>query len=110
MLAGALLGCTYFTATPANAVLMAAQMNRTPAPRQGRVMAASLLIAGLAAPLGPPSSGILLDAAGPTTTFRTLTGPVVVEHRLPHGAVIGVVHACYLGIRAANSSHNAPYG
>ncbi|MEO6999299.1 MAG: MFS transporter [Terracoccus sp.] len=72
VLAGALLGCIYFTATPANAVLMAAQMNRTPAHRQGRVMAASLLIAGLAAPLGPPCSGILLDAAGPSTTFGTL--------------------------------------
>lgn len=72
VLAGALLGCIYFTATPANAVLLAAQMNRTPAHRQGRVMAASFLIAGLAAPLGPPSSGILLDAAGPNTTFSTL--------------------------------------
>lgn len=72
VLAGALLGCIYFTATPANAVLLAAQMNRTPAHRQGRVMAASLLIVGLAAPLGPPSSGILLDAAGPSTTFSTL--------------------------------------
>ncbi|OFE18345.1 hypothetical protein BA895_11950 [Humibacillus sp. DSM 29435] len=72
LLAGALLGCIYFTATPANAVLMATQTNRTPAHRQGRVMAAALLIVGLAAPLGPPSSGILLDAAGPRTTFGIL--------------------------------------
>ncbi|MDN5766872.1 MAG: MFS transporter [Humibacillus sp.] len=72
VLAGALLGCTYVTATPANAVLFAAQLNRTPAHRQGRVMVATLLIAGLAAPLGPPTSGILLDAAGPSATYVTL--------------------------------------
>jgi len=68
-LAGVLLGCIYFTAAPANAVLLAAQITRTPAPLQGRVMAASYLIAGLAAPLGPPASGIALDTTSPALTF-----------------------------------------
>ena len=67
--AGVLLGGIYFMAAPANAVLLAAQIHRTPAPLQGRVMAASSLIAGLAAPLGPPTSGVVLDTTGPAITF-----------------------------------------
>lgn len=67
-----MLGCIYFTAAPANAVLLAAQITRTPAALQGRVMAASDLIAGLAAPLGPPVSGITLGTTGPATTFTCI--------------------------------------
>lgn len=74
LLAGALLGCVYFTAAPANATLLATQISRTPAHLQGRVIAASYLIAGLAAPLGPPLSGALLDLTGPLPTFLTFAG------------------------------------
>lgn len=69
LVAGALLGCVYLTAAPANAMLLASQVTRTPNHLQGRVMAASYLIAGLAAPLGPPLSGALLD----TTSQHHLT-------------------------------------
>lgn len=67
--AGLLLGSIYFTSAPANAVLLSAQIQRTPGRLQGRVMAASFLLAGLAAPLGPPGSGIALDLVGPDATF-----------------------------------------
>lgn len=71
ILAGALLGCIFFTSAPANAMLMSAQVTRTPSHLQGRVIAASYLIAGLVAPLGPPLGGLLLDISGPATTFLT---------------------------------------
>ena len=48
LLAGLLLGTIFWTSAPANAVLLAAQIRRTPARLQGRVMAASYLVAGLA--------------------------------------------------------------
>ena len=69
LLAGVLIGAIFLTSAPANAVLLAAQIRRTPARLQGRVMAASYLIAGLAAPLGPPGGGTALDLAGPDATF-----------------------------------------
>lgn len=69
LFAGFLIGCIYVTSAPANAILLAAQINRTPGSLQGRVMAASYLIAGIAAPLGPPLSGALLDATGSAPTF-----------------------------------------
>lgn len=72
LLAGALLGCIFFTSAPANAILLAAQITRTPSHLQGRVMAASYLIAGLAAPLGPPISGVLLDTTSRPATFLTI--------------------------------------
>lgn len=72
LLAGLLIGCIYVTSAPANALLLAAQVDRTPGPLQGRVMAASYLIAGIAAPLGPPLSGLLLDATGPAPTFAAV--------------------------------------
>lgn len=72
LLAGALIGGIYFISGPANAVLIAVQMDRTPAQRQGRVLAACYLISGLVAPFGPPISGLLLDATGPSATFSAL--------------------------------------
>lgn len=69
LLAGLLLGTIFSTSAPANAALLAAQIRRTPARLQGRVMAASYLVAGLAAPLGPPGGGTALDLAGPEATF-----------------------------------------
>lgn len=72
LLAGALLGCIFLTSAPANAILLAAQITRTPSHLQGRVMAASYLIAGLAAPLGPPISGVLLDTTSKSATFLTI--------------------------------------
>ncbi len=71
MIAGALGGIFLFSA-PANASLLAAQIQQTPTHLQGRVMAASYLIAGLAAPLGPPISGILLDTGGQAPTFAAV--------------------------------------
>ncbi len=72
LIAGALLGCIFFTSAPANAMLMSAQVTRTPTHLQGRVISASYLIAGLIAPLGPPISGLLLDTAGPAATFMAI--------------------------------------
>jgi hypothetical protein len=72
LVAGALLGCIFFTAAPANAMLSAVQINRTPRHLQGRVIAAAFLVSGLAAPLGPPTTGILLDTAGLTPTFLSV--------------------------------------
>ena len=77
LLAGALLGCVYFTAAPANATLLATQISRTPAHLQGRVMAASYLVAGLVAPLGPPLGGALLDGTGPLPTFLAIAALTV---------------------------------
>ena len=72
LIAGVLVGGIFFISAPANATLLAAQIQQTPAHLQGRVMAASYLIAGLAAPLGPPISGILLDTGGQALTFAAL--------------------------------------
>ena len=69
LIAGALLGCIFFTTAPANAVLLTAQITCTPAPLQGRVTAAASLIAGMAAPLGPPATGAALDTTTPMLTF-----------------------------------------
>ena len=74
LLAGALLGGVYLTTAPANAMLSAAQVRRTPAVLQGRVMAASYLVAGLVAPAGPPLAGALLDLAGPRTACLLIAG------------------------------------
>lgn len=85
LLAGALLGCIFFTSAPANAILLAAQITRTPTHLQGRVMSASYLIAGLAAPLGPPLSGTLLDTTGQLPTFlaiAALTGIITIAVHL----------------------------
>lgn len=81
LLAGALLGCIFFTSSPANAILSAAQIIRTPSQLQGRVMGASYLIAGLAVPLGPPLGGTLLDTTSPLATFLAMaaaTGVITV--------------------------------
>lgn len=72
LLAGVLLGCIFITSAPANAGLLAAQITRTPSHLQGRVIAASYLIAGLAAPLGPPISGALLDTTDQLPTFLAI--------------------------------------
>lgn len=69
---------TYFFAAPANAVLLAAQMSGTPQHLQGRVMAASFLGAGLAAPIGPPISGFLLDRTNPVIAFSLIAGVTTV--------------------------------
>lgn len=85
LLVGALLGCLFLVTAPANAVLSAAQIERTPEHLQGRVMAASFLIAGLVAPLGPPASGVLLDRTGQAPTFvaiACLTGAVTITTQL----------------------------
>ena len=66
---GALLAIVYFTATPANAMLFAAQIHATPPQLQGRVISAAMLTAGLAAPIGPLLGGLLLDRFGRTTAF-----------------------------------------
>jgi hypothetical protein len=62
--AGALLAVVYFLTTPANAMLVAAQMNVTPPYLQGRVVSAAMLVAGCAAPLGPLVGGTLFEWAG----------------------------------------------
>jgi MFS family permease len=72
--AGAVLGSIYFIATPANAMIIAAQMQVTPRELQGRVLSAEMLIAGIAAPLGPLIGGLLLDSTGPGITFLGLAG------------------------------------
>jgi predicted MFS family arabinose efflux permease len=55
--------------TPANATLFAAQIAITPPDMQGRVVSAAMLAAGIAAPIGPPLAGFLLDSAGRAPTF-----------------------------------------
>lgn len=70
--AGVLLGVVYFFATPANAMLVAAQMNVTPPHLQGRVISAAMLVAGCAAPLGPLAGGALFEWAGRPATFAVL--------------------------------------
>ena len=81
LLAGALLGCIFITSAPANAILLATQITRTPSHLRGRVMAASFLIAGLVAPLGSPLGGVLLDTTSQRATFlaiAALTGLITV--------------------------------
>lgn len=85
LLVGGFLGLLYLITAPANAVLSAAQIDRTPGHLQGRVMAASFLVAGLVAPLGPPASGVLLDRTGHVPTFvaiACLTGAITVATQL----------------------------
>lgn len=67
--AALIFGVIFFASTPANAMLVAVQMHRTPPELQGRVISAALLLAGLSAPLGPIAAGQLLDRTGPTLTF-----------------------------------------
>lgn len=69
LIAGGLLGVVYFVAAPANALLLATQIIRTPTQLQGRVVSAALLIAGIAAPLGAPVAGVLIDQIGQIGTF-----------------------------------------
>lgn len=71
--AGALLGLVFFAATPASAMLNAAQMQATPKQLQGRVMAAAGFIAGISAPLGAPAAGILIDHSGHGGTFMAFS-------------------------------------
>jgi MFS family permease len=71
-LAGGLLAVMSFVATPANATLFAAQIAITPPELQGRVVSAAMLAAGVAAPVGPPVAGLLLDSAGQAPTFLVL--------------------------------------
>jgi MFS family permease len=66
---GVLLAVMSFLATPANATLFAAQIDITPPELQGRVVSAAMLAAGIAAPVGPPLAGLLLDSAGRAPTF-----------------------------------------
>jgi MFS family permease len=68
-LVGALLAVMFFVATPANATLFAAQIEITPPELQGRVLSTAMLAAGIAAPVGPPLTGLLLDSAGQKSTF-----------------------------------------
>jgi MFS family permease len=68
-LLGSLLALMFFVATPANATLFAAQIAVTPPDLQGRVVSAALLAAGIAAPIGPPLAGLLLDHTGQARTF-----------------------------------------
>lgn len=93
VVAGALLACIFFTSAPANAILMSSQVTRTPTHLQGRVIAASYLIAGLIAPLGPPLSGLLLDTTGPVHTFLTIA------------ATTGVIT---IGVHLTRSMRNHP--
>jgi MFS family permease len=68
-LVGALLAVMSFLATPANATLFAAQIDITPPELQGRVVSTAMLAAGIAAPVGPPLAGLLLDSGGQALTF-----------------------------------------
>jgi len=75
-LIGALLATVYFTATPANAMLFAAQIHVTPPHLQGRVISAAMLTAGIAAPIGPLLGGLLLDRFGQATAFAVFAAIV----------------------------------
>jgi MFS family permease len=68
-LVGALLAAMFCAATPANATLFAAQIDITPPEMQGRVVSAAMLAAGIAAPVGPPLAGFLIDSTGQAPTF-----------------------------------------
>ena len=75
-LVGALLAVMFFVTTPANAMLFAAQIEITPPELQGRVVSTALLVAGIAAPAGPPLAGLFLDTAGKAATFLLFAGVV----------------------------------
>ncbi|MEQ4207328.1 MFS transporter [Actinopolymorpha sp. B9G3] len=70
---GALLALTYFTSAPANGMLAAVQISITPPEMQGRMLSAVMLVASLAAPLGPLAGGWLLQDFGARVTFVVLT-------------------------------------
>jgi len=72
VVAGLALALVYFSVAPADAMLSAAQVHRTPQPLQGRVFAASSLVAGIIAPLGPLTGGLLIDHTGQAATFSIL--------------------------------------
>jgi hypothetical protein len=76
--AGALLAVIYFVATPANAMLMAAQMAITPPNLQGRVLSAAMLVAGCTAPLGPLAAGALFEWVGRPATFTAFAAATAV--------------------------------
>ncbi len=85
---GALLAVVYFVATPANAMLVAAQMRITPSHLQGRVISAAMLVSGCVAPLGPLAAGVLFEAVGRPATFAvfaaaTAAVAVVISVRPP---------------------------
>jgi MFS family permease len=84
---GALLGAVFFAAAPANAMLVAVQIDVTPPDLQGRVISAAMLTATVAAPLGPPLGGLLLDHTGQAATFAAFAALVaaltVVMHASP---------------------------
>nr|WP_272956060.1 MFS transporter [Actinopolymorpha rutila] len=80
-LVGALLALTYFTSAPANGMLAAVQISITPPELQGRVLSAVMLVAGLAAPLGPLAGGWLLQDLGVRVTFRRTHVRVRGHHR-----------------------------
>ncbi len=75
---GLLLAVMFFLATPANATLFAVQIDTTPPELQGRVVSAALLAAGIAAPIGPPLAGLLLDNTGQAPTFFLFAALVAV--------------------------------
>lgn len=75
---GALLGLLFLGAAPANAMLIAVQLQSTPMALQGRVLSVAMFVAGVAAPLGPPVAGALVDLTGRTWTFTALAGCVAV--------------------------------
>jgi MFS family permease len=66
---GALIAAAYFMAAPANAMLVAAMIQITPAELHGRVLSAVVLVAGAAAPVGPLFGGLLLEHGGQAATF-----------------------------------------
>jgi predicted MFS family arabinose efflux permease len=70
---GALLAVVYFTSAPANGMLAAVQISITPPEMQGRMLSAVMLVASLAAPLGPLTGGWLLQDFGVRTAFVVLT-------------------------------------
>lgn len=83
-LIGALLAAVYSTATPANAMLFAAQIHATPPHLQGRVISAAMLTAGLAAPIGPPLGGLLLDRFGQAAAFTVFAAIVAATTVVMH--------------------------
>ena len=78
LLAGAILGLTYCVSAPANALLAATQILRTPHHLQGRVIAAAFLIAGATAPLGAPAAGVLLDQLGQIGTLLVASAMIFI--------------------------------
>ncbi|GAA1613410.1 MFS transporter [Actinoplanes couchii] len=66
---GAMLAVMYFTATPANALIMTLLLDRTAPEMQGRVVSSAMLVATCATPVGPVIVGLLYDAYGRLVTF-----------------------------------------